>query len=228
VRLAAFDTSSSLGSVALIEGGRLIAEDSRRVSNAHGESLLPMVHALFERTGWAPGSVARWGVGIGPGNFTGCRIGVATVKGIAIATGAEVVGVTSLDALSFELVGRLVASVIPAGKGELYVQARRDEDLVLGPAHLPIARVAEELAALVAGIGGPGRVIVAGEGARAVDWAPLRAVVSDLVVLVDPPHDAPRATAVGRIALGRAAEDADALEPLYVRPPEITVPKTSP
>ncbi len=54
-RLAAIETSTALGSVALFEDGALVAEDERRVSNAHGESFLPMVNALFERVGWRPG-----------------------------------------------------------------------------------------------------------------------------------------------------------------------------
>ena len=66
MRLAAIDTSTALGSVALFEDGVLVAEDSRRVSNAHGESLLPMVSALFARAGWAAADVARWGVGTRP------------------------------------------------------------------------------------------------------------------------------------------------------------------
>lgn len=218
VRLAAIDTSTGLGSVALVEGGRLVAEDSRRVSNAHGESLLPMVSALFESVGWTAADVARWGVGVGPGSFTGCRIGVATVKGIAIATGAEVVGVTSLDALAFGLDGNLVVSVVAGGKGELFLQARRRGELVLAPAHMRIGDIASHLAVLAPGAA----VVVAGEAASVVDWAPLGGRVS---LIATPPHDAPRAAVIAQIALTRAPEDADALEPLYVRPPEITVPK---
>jgi tRNA threonylcarbamoyladenosine biosynthesis protein TsaB len=221
VRLAAVDTSTALGSVALFEGEKLVAEDSRRVSNAHGESLLPMVDALFARVGWAPSDVGRWGVGIGPGSFTGCRIGVATVKGIVMATGAEVVGVTSLDALAFGLDGDLVVSVVWAGKGELFLQARRLGEFVVAPSHLRIDEIAWHLAALEA-FATASRIVVAGEASFAVDWAPLGGRVS---VVDTPPHDAPRASVIARIALRAAPEDADALEPLYVRAPEITVPK---
>ena len=221
MRLAAIDTSTALGSIALFEDDVLVAEDSRRVSNAHGESLMPMVSALFDRVGWRAGDVARWGVGIGPGSFTGVRIAVATAKGIALATGAELVGVTSLDAIAHGLGGggELVVSTVSAGKGELYVQAVREGRVVLAPTHLPFARV--EVA--VAGSGsGSCSVVVVGEAARVVDWSSLGPAV---VLRADPPHDLPHASAVGRIAAGRASEDADALEPFYVRPPEITMPK---
>jgi tRNA threonylcarbamoyladenosine biosynthesis protein TsaB len=218
VRLAAIDTSTALGSVALLEDGRLVAEDSRRVSNAHGESLLPMVNALFGAVRWAPADVARWGVGVGPGSFTGCRIGVATVKGIALATGAAIVGVTSLDALAHGLEADLVVSVVAAGKGELYVQAKRGDAFVLAPSHLR----APDVAARVASLEPAGRVVIAGEAAALVDWTPLQGRVS---LATSPPHDAPRAAVIVRMVVDAAPEDADSLEPLYVRPPEITVPK---
>jgi tRNA threonylcarbamoyladenosine biosynthesis protein TsaB len=222
VRLAAIDTSTALGSVALVEDGRLVAEDSRRVSNAHGESLLPMVSALFASAGWVPADVSRWGVGVGPGSFTGCRIGVATVKGIVMATGAEVVGVTSLDALAFGLdAADLVVSLVRGGKGELFLQAKRGGAFVLPPSHLRIGDIAARVAALAT----DGRVVVAGESAVEVDWAALQALEGRVTLLVEPPYDAPRAVVVAQLAQAGAPEDADALEPLYVRPPEITVPK---
>ncbi len=231
MRLAAIDTSTALGSVALFQDGQLVAEDGRRVSNAHGESLLPMVDAIFQRVGWVPADVARWAVGVGPGSFTGLRIGLATAKGVALATGADLVGVTSLDALAFGLPdvdgADLVVSVVPAGKGELFIQARRGGTLVLEPSHLPVATIAARVAGLARQAYAGARVVVAGEAALEVDWSGLGARVS---LEVQAPHDLPRAASVGAIALARAAdpaEDADALEPVYVRAPEITVPKTT-
>lgn len=217
-RLAAIDTSTALGSVALFEDGVLVGEDAMRVSNAHGESLLPMVDALFHRMGWDPADVVRWGVGIGPGSFTGVRVSVATAKGIAMATGAELVGVTSLDAVAYGLDGALVVALIPAGKGELFVQARRGAALVLGPSHLRT----EEIGARIAALEPRGTVLIAGEAAAGVDWSAVRPGVS---LVLTAPHDMPRASAVGRIALGRGPVDTSALEPAYVRPPEITEPR---
>jgi tRNA threonylcarbamoyl adenosine modification protein YeaZ len=220
VRVAGIETSCAVGSVALFEAGVLIAQDEKRVSNAHGEHFLPMMAELFARIGWTPTDVARWGVGIGPGSFTGVRVGVALAKGIVLATGAEIVGVTSFDALAFGLgdVESLVVSVVPAGKGELFVLARAGGRVLLGPMHLALP----EIPGRVASLEWPGPIVVAGEAARELDWS----LAGDHVRLeVEPPHDVPRAVAVATLALARAPEDADALEPVYVRPPEITMPK---
>jgi tRNA threonylcarbamoyladenosine biosynthesis protein TsaB len=218
VRLAAIDTCTALGSVALFDGAELVAEDSHSVSNAHGESLLPMVDRLFARVGWKPSDIGRWAVGIGPGSFTGVRIGVGTVKGIVLATGAEVVGVTSLDAIAEGLevdVAAAVASVVFAMKGELFVQVKRGGEVLLAPSNLRIADAPARLAAL-----GCERLVLVGEGAR---WLTEGGMACEVVA--SPPHDVPRAASVARAAMGRAPDDLATLEPLYVRPPEITAPK---
>src|SRR5438445_8522422 len=147
-RLAAIDTSTALGSIALYDRGELVAEETQRVSNAHGESLLPMVDALFTRVGWRARDVVRWAVGVGPGSFTGVRIGVATVKGIVLSTRAEAVGVTSLDALAEGIAlpdDEALASVLFAMKGELFVQARVAGELVLPPSTVKIEAAASLL-----------------------------------------------------------------------------------
>jgi tRNA threonylcarbamoyladenosine biosynthesis protein TsaB len=219
-RLAAIDTSTPLGSAALFEDGLLVAEDAQRVSNAHGESLLPMVDALFARVGWRPGDVGRWAVGVGPGSFTGVRIAVATAKGIAIATGAELVAVTALDAVAFGIdpdEGDAVASVLDAMKGELFLQVRARGSLVIAPENLPLASVVARLAGVACA-----RMIVAGEAGRTLDASalPFTLIRKDVA-----PNDAPRAVSVGLIAMARPPDDADAVVPLYVRAPDITRPK---
>jgi tRNA threonylcarbamoyladenosine biosynthesis protein TsaB len=220
-RVAAIDTSTALGTVALFEAGELVAEDGRRVSNAHGESLMPMVDALFARVGWKPSDVARWGVGIGPGSFTGVRIGVATVKGIVLVTGADIVGVTSLDALAFGIEalspGVLVATVLSAMKGEVFVQVTRDGETLLPPTSWKIGEAAVRLSAVAAG-----RMLLVGEAASLLEAEKLPAGTQ---VRAESPHDLPHASSVGRIAMRRTADDADTLEPLYVRAPDITVPR---
>jgi tRNA threonylcarbamoyladenosine biosynthesis protein TsaB len=160
-------------------------------------------------------------VGIGPGSFTGVRIGLATVKGIAIATGAEVVGVTSLDALAEGISAdddTAVASVLSAMKGEMFVQVRKGGKLVIAPCTVKIDEVAAVLGKVPCA-----RMILAGEAA-----AEVRGLLMPHDCAVEPPHDLPRASSVGRIALARRPDDLGKLEPLYVRPPEITAPKRTP
>ena len=211
MRLVALNTSTPLGTVALFEHGALLFEREQRVSNAHGESLLPALDAALSEVGWRAADVARWGVGIGPGSFTGSRIGVATVKGIAMATGAEVVAVHSLEAVRFGVraaAGELRVSLLEAGKSELFVQV---ED---GPlTHLS----KQDVGALLRSLAAP--LLLLGEGALAVT---LEGVDARRIVVA--PNDVPRASSIGYLALHRAACDASSLEPMYVRAPEITRP----
>jgi tRNA threonylcarbamoyladenosine biosynthesis protein TsaB len=219
VRIAAIETSTEVGSVALFEGEVCVLEDAARVTNLHGESLLPLISRAFERVAWDAHEVARWGVGIGPGSFTGVRVGVATAKGIAIATGAELVGVTSLDAMADGIAAEVVVSVIPAGKAEAFLQVRRGEHILIAPTHLLL----EQVAVRVAGAAQGARTVIAGEVARAIDWSALEVAP----VLAERRHELPRASAVARIAMRRPPDDADALEPFYVQPPSITVGKVA-
>ena len=221
MKLCAIDTSTALGSVALYEDERLVAEDARRVSNAHGESLLPMVDAIFAQVGWKPADVTRWCVGVGPGSFTGVRIGVATVKGIVLGTGAEIVGVGSLEALA-ALVGddtKTIVAAIDAIRGELYLQtagASRSEPVCLAPGAIEawleeVAPAAREL-------------VLVGEAAAKIPPVLSQTGARAVTLLTTGDHALPHARGVAIVGRGRAAAAVDLLEPVYVRAPEITTP----
>lgn len=230
MRVCAVDTSTALGSVALYEDERLIAEDARRVSNAHGESLLPMIDAVFARAGWRARDVHRWCVGIGPGSFTGVRIAVATVKGILLGVppDVEIAGVGSLAAMA-ALVDRaryvgpsgaspIILAAIHAIRGELYVQvAGRSEPVCLLPGDIPawLDRVV--------GVDAQDLVLV-GEACAKIELPERWRVTARLT---DDPHALPHARGVARVGSRTpASKNAEEIEPVYVRPAEITVPKT--
>ena len=128
------------------------------------------------------------------------------MKGIAFATGAEVVGVDSFDALVFGVEEAIAVARGRQGRGLSTASARGD------PGHAPLATLPDLIRE------------------QANDLAP-KAIflglpaVSMPGALTEPPHDVPRATSIGRIAMLRGPSDLDALEPFYVRPPEITMPK---
>jgi tRNA threonylcarbamoyladenosine biosynthesis protein TsaB len=218
-RLCAIDTATALGSIALYEGDELVAEDARRVSNAHGESLLPMLDAVFQRVGWTPRSVERWCVGLGPGSFTGVRISVATVKGIVLGTGAEIVGVSSLEALAASAadIPTPKLAAILAIRGELYLQVvggNGSEPVCLAP---PDVEPWLESVAPAAAV--PELVLV---GEAAVNLPPFRS--RKVTVRSNEPHALPHARGVARVGRGRGAAPLEQVEPLYVRAPEITRP----
>jgi len=127
VILAAVETSSSALSVALFRDGQLVATLSRE---GRGDAIVSMIDELLAAHGVGVRDVTRWACDVGPGSFTGVRSGVATVKGIAFATGAEIVGVTAFDALSE---GRAAAVILEAGKGEVYYRIGEGE-----PGHAPL------------------------------------------------------------------------------------------
>ena len=95
----AVDTTTNRGSFALARAGRLIEESSGDPGLTHGERLPGTLHDLLGRRGLATADVDRYVVALGPGSFTGLRVGIATVQGLALAHGRPVVGMPVLDVL---------------------------------------------------------------------------------------------------------------------------------
>jgi tRNA threonylcarbamoyladenosine biosynthesis protein TsaB len=126
---------------------------------AHAQRLLVLAAELLEaaQIGWA--QIRRVAVGVGPGGYTGLRIGLASAHGIALAHGAQLVGVGTLRALAEPVAGRSVASVLDARRGEAFIAVYRDGEEVLAPR---VCRP-EELAKL-AGAGGR-QTLAIGDGA---------------------------------------------------------------
>lgn len=122
MNLLAVDTSTTSCSVALFNGDRLIEEAIYAAGKTHSRHLMSMIHRILDGCGCDPADIDAIGVTRGPGTFTGLRIGMSTVKGIAVATGAQVIGVSSLAALAFPffLLNCPVVAMIDARRGEVY------------------------------------------------------------------------------------------------------------
>lgn len=215
----AFDTATS----ATVVGVLALAGDvqERRDDPApgrrprHAQTLLGLCEAALAQAGAGWGDVTRIGAGVGPGSFTGLRIGVATARSLAQATGAELVAVSSLEALArgADGAGREVLAVLDARRGEAFAAALGDAAIGSAVAVAPV-----QLAGL-----GKGRIAI-GDGAIRY-----REQLEQGGAEV-PPDDDPRhrigAGALARLAAAATPLPVASLVPDYVRPPDAEIGRT--
>lgn len=129
MRFASVDTSTFTESVALIEGETLIGERNVRRTYGHASGLHVDLHALLSEAEWSLSSLDGLVIGVGPGSFTGLRVGMAAMKGLAYALDRPIYGVPSALALLRALVDQRGAlALIDARRGEVYAQADISSD----------------------------------------------------------------------------------------------------
>ncbi len=124
-----------MGSVALVEDDRVISEFSLNLQTTHSQRLLPTIVQLLESSDCPIELIDGFAVALGPGSFTGLRIALSSIKGLAMASGRPVVGVSTLEALSLNLYSsrHLVCPLLDARKQEVYTALFRfdqEENLV--------------------------------------------------------------------------------------------------
>ena len=126
----AFESSAKAASVALCEDGRLISQTLQCSGLTHSRTLLPMAEDLLRNTEHRMQDVGCFAVAQGPGSFTGIRIGVSTVKGLAWAAEKPCIGVSTLAAMAWNGVaaGGLICAVMDARRNEVYQAFFRVED----------------------------------------------------------------------------------------------------
>lgn len=122
MKILAIDTTAPTSSVALWENGRLLAMDTVNSSLSHSVTLLPMIDSCLSALGLTVDDMDALACSAGPGSFTGVRIGVSTLKGLAFKRDLPAVGVSTLEALSLNLCGfeGVVAPVMNARRGQVY------------------------------------------------------------------------------------------------------------
>jgi tRNA threonylcarbamoyladenosine biosynthesis protein TsaB len=219
--ILSLDTSGDICSVALSDDARLLSALEFRHERHLSERLPAIVAFLLQDRGLRLAEVEGFGVGLGPGSFTGVRIGVTFAKTLAFAAGKPVVGVSSLDALA-EAVARLsglaIAAVAPTRRTEVVAAFYRPGH------HIPVlpARVTPNVdviaeARTLLGLEAEAPLLVVGEAAGAIQ--------RDSESTLGAAHFhilAPSATAVARITADRfergEIDDVDLLTPLYVTP----------
>ncbi|HLF61483.1 MAG TPA: tRNA (adenosine(37)-N6)-threonylcarbamoyltransferase complex dimerization subunit type 1 TsaB [Acidimicrobiia bacterium] len=127
MKLLAIETSTPGSSVALVEDGSTLAAASRIDRMGHATFLVPAIDFCFDQVGWSPSALDAVVVDIGPGLYTGIRVGLATAQGLAAAFGIPVIPAVSLDAIALEArTGhRLIWTVVDVRRGEVAIARYR-------------------------------------------------------------------------------------------------------
>lgn len=120
--ILAIENSGMCGSVALTSGSHCIAEQSLLSKMTHSKRLLTSVQRLMEEAEVSWEEIDALAISLGPGSFTGLRIGLSSIKGLAMATGIPLIGISSLDALAcqFTHVSMPICPILDARKHEVY------------------------------------------------------------------------------------------------------------
>ena len=220
MKILAIDSSAVSASAALTEDGKLLGEYFLNTGLTHSETLMPMIQSVFRCAKAAPKDVDLFAVSSGPGSFTGIRIGIASVKGLAMPFGTPCAGVSTLEAIGYNLshLDALICAVMDARCGQVYNALFRAKGGVLERLTPDRAVSIRDLAAECGTLGGP--LYLAGDGARLC--AGSEAFQKLGAVLPPEPLVYQRAwgvakTAAAAAAQGRTVSPAE-LMPFYLRP----------
>ena len=205
------DTCLSACSVAVLDGDRVLALASEVMARGHQERLAPMAEAVMAKAQLPFAALERVGATVGPGSFTGLRVGVAFAKGLTSALGIPAVGIGALEALAAEARG-LVFAAIDARREQVYLQGFDEGAALMAPDVLPVGVAAARLADVRQGR----RVTLIGSGAPLIAHAAPGARVI--------PAEGCDARTVARLAAARAPGP---LLPLYLRAPDARLPQAA-
>lgn len=237
MRIVGIDTATGPTSVALIDNGQILAErmdPSRPPADAlaprgprsdHAATLLPLIGSLLDAASVSLNDVGGIAVSIGPGSFTGLRIGLSTVKGLAYGAALPVVGIPTLLATAARAVDYegWVCAILDARKKQVYARLfhKAGDSLTALTEHLLVP--AESVVEQVRSIGTAGSCLFIGNGARLYQTLFADAFGSRAHFFLDEAHPTPAAMAARlgeRRLQDHDADDLGALVPLYLRPPD--------
>ena len=122
MKILAIETSTLMGSVALVDDGQLLTEHQKEIKATYSDTLFPLIDRVLEDVHIPIQEIDGYALALGPGSFTALRIGLTVIKGLALSTGKPIVGIPSLDGLAQNIgfTDLLICPVLDARKGEVY------------------------------------------------------------------------------------------------------------
>lgn len=225
MKLLAVDTALGACSAVVLDGSRVLAHRLEAMERGHAERLAPMVQEAMQEAGLAFAALERLAVTVGPGTFTGQRVGYAFMRGLRLALSRPLAGVTTLAAMAraalAETSAQTAAVLHDAKRNEVYAMAVAGDETRLPEQLLSFDDAIETIAAKLAKR--DGEIALAGTASlRAGESLRQRGCDVRITNIM-----APDALWVGRIALA-AAEPERVPSPLYLRPPDARLPQRAP
>jgi len=219
LKVLAIETSTMAGSVALVDGDELVSEYLLNIDITHSERLLLAIDCVTQDSKISIDKVDGFAVSVGPGSFTGLRIGVSTIKGLAYAANKPVVGISTLDALAenISFTDYLTCPILDARKKQVYTALyNRDAknrlikltpDLVIDPREL-LKKIQE-------------KVVFLGDAIK-VYHTLIKEVLRDMAFFAPLNLRLPRAANIAKLSLDQFKKnntlDLNTFTPFYVRP----------
>jgi tRNA threonylcarbamoyladenosine biosynthesis protein TsaB len=212
-------TATSQVGVALAGPEGPMASVQVRQGRRHGELLAPAIETLTGMAGIGMQQIGRIAVDLGPGLFTGLRVGVATAKALAAALDIPIVGCSSLELLAYphRRQDRLIAAVVDAKRGEVFWALYRPGAGAVTPVNDPIVSSPDWL---VDALTGRGQVLAVGDGARR--FADVLSTVAG-VELAGPEDDHPSAAVLVEVAATRPSVPLEEITPRYLRGADVRI-----
>jgi tRNA threonylcarbamoyladenosine biosynthesis protein TsaB len=215
MKVLGLDTSGYVNAVGVVDKGRVLAEGRYPARTDSLEQIVDNIDATLREAGLTIEDIEGFGVGTGPGSWTGIRVGVTVGKTLAFATGKPVSGVSSLDTLAY--VGRdqdrLILAVIAVGAGDAVYAARFQPDK--GKITLVGDYFSGDIAELAPLLDGP--VILVGKGAEPYAEALKQAGAADVIPVEARPYGSSVACLAEIKLTAGEADDVLALAPMYLK-----------
>lgn len=216
MKILALDTSALTATAAVLDGDTIVCEESTTTKLTHSQTIMPMVDDLLRKASLDIGDIDLFACSVGPGSFTGLRIGIGTIKGLAYGCEKKVCAVSTLEALAYNIPFSdfLIAPIMDARREQVYNALYKWENGKLITIEEPRAISIEELCASL-----NKKTVFVGDGVK-VYKEKISVLLGDNALFALPSHVLQRASCVAMAALEKEAITPAELSAVYLRKPQ--------